>query len=48
MCFGRIDINHPFDGFLKSHATDNSQGNRRFVARNFLLNEGVVPARQQA
>jgi len=48
MCFGHIDDGDPFDVFLKSIALNASLGNKRFVARNFLLDEGVAPERQQS
>ena len=48
MCFGQIVDDDAFDGFLQSVAQDHSLGNRRFVARNFLLDEGVSPERQRS
>jgi hypothetical protein len=48
MCFGRIVDSDVFDHFLQSLAQDVSLGNRRFVARNFLLDEGVSPERQSS
>lgn len=46
MPFGRNVPNDVFDDFLQLIAKDPSQGNRRFIARNFLLDEGVTPDRQ--
>jgi len=37
----------PFREFLANEAQDRAQGNRRFVPRNFLLDEGVGPERAQ-
>ncbi|MCP5518310.1 MAG: hypothetical protein H7A45_13735 [Verrucomicrobiales bacterium] len=36
-----------FREFLANEARDGAQGNRRFVPRNFLLDEGVGPERAQ-
>ena len=48
MCFGKTDDAAAFDGFLKSLSNDPSQGNLRFVARNFLLDEGVSSIRRDS
>lgn len=34
-----------FAEFLSRHGADGAEGDRRFIARNFLLDEGVVPDR---
>jgi hypothetical protein len=48
MAFGQIVAGDEFDDFLQSHGQDISLGNRRFVARNFLLDENVAPERQSS
>lgn len=37
-----------FMAFLATQAQELAQGNRRFVARNFLLDEGIVPERAKS
>jgi len=46
MCFGRVVAGDQFDEFLQSLAQELSLGNRRFIARNFLLDEGVCSERE--
>ena len=48
MAFGQIVAGNEFDKFLQSHAQEASLGNGRFVARNFLLDEGVSSERQSS
>jgi hypothetical protein len=48
MAFGKISSGNAFDDFLQSLVPDASSGNRRFVARNFLLDESVDPERQKS
>lgn len=48
MALGRVVTGDSFDDFLKSIAQDLARGNRRFVARNFLLDEGVASERQRS
>ena len=48
MDFGRLTKGDLFDDFLQSLAHDNALGNRRFVARNFLLDQGVSSERQDS
>ena len=46
MSFGYTIAGEPFDDFLVSAGQNASMGNARFVARNFLLDQGVDPTRQ--
>ena len=48
MCFGHTVAGDPFDDFLVAAGRDASLGNKRFVARNFLLDQGVDPIRQDS
>ncbi len=46
MLFGKSNSNDALDTFLENQSRDDSVMNRRFVARNFLLDENVAPERQ--
>lgn len=42
MAFGKIVAGNAFDDFLQSVAPNAALGNRRFVARNFLLDGDLL------
>jgi len=48
MAFGKMVAGDEFDDFLPSHVNDVSLDNRRFIARNFLLDENVALERRNS